>query len=43
MTSDSLLHRVLHFIVELSLILIAAAVFGLLIFHAFDSRIMGIE
>ena len=43
MTSDSRLHRVLHFIVELSLILIVAAVFGLFIFHSVSSHMTGIE
>ena len=43
MTSHPRLHRVLHFLVELTLILVVAAVFGLLIFFSGSSRIVGIE
>ena len=43
MTSEPRLHRVLHFLVELALILVVAAVFALLIFHTSSSRIVGIE
>lgn len=43
MTSEPRLQRVLHFLVELSLILVAAATFGLIIFHSASSRIVGIE
>ena len=43
MTSEPRLHRVLRFIVELSLILAAAAAFGLLIFHSGSSHMTGIE
>ena len=43
MTSEPRLHRVLHFLVELALILVVAAVFGLLIFYSGSSPVTGIE
>ena len=43
MTSEPRLQRVLHFLVELSLILVVAAVFGLLIFFSGSSHIKGLE
>ena len=43
MTSKPRLHRVLRFLVELSLILAVFAAFGLLIFHSTNSRLVGVE
>ena len=43
MTSRPRLHRVLRCLVEISLILVLAAVVGLLIFNAFSTRTIGIE
>ena len=43
MTSHPRLHRVLHFLVELALILVVAAVFGLLIFYSGSSHLTVIE
>ena len=43
MNSKPPLSSFLHFLIELSLILVVAAAFGLMIFNAFGTRRIGIE
>ena len=43
MSEDSRIHKLLHFAVELTLILTAAAAFGLFIFLTEDSRPLWIQ